>query len=57
MQTINTLVNQQAATLVYLQDSRIMLCFTLAALPLIFLFKVQAQKRSAMPCADMFSQR
>jgi DHA2 family multidrug resistance protein len=36
---INSIVNRQAATLAYLQDFRIMMWFTLGAIPLIFLLK------------------
>lgn len=46
MQSINSMVNTQATTLAYLQDFRIMMWFTLAALPLIFLFKSAKQKAS-----------
>lgn len=37
--TINALVNEQAATLAYLQDFRLMMWVTLAALPLVLLLK------------------
>jgi DHA2 family multidrug resistance protein len=36
---INSMINRQAATLAYLQDFRIMMWFTLGAIPLIFLLK------------------
>jgi MFS transporter, DHA2 family, multidrug resistance protein len=45
MQTINSMLNKQAATLAYLQDFRIMMWFTLAALPLIFLFKTDVKTK------------
>lgn len=39
LMNINSMVNRQASTMAYLQDFRIMMWFTLASLPLIFLFK------------------
>lgn len=36
---VNSMVTQQAATLAYLQDFRMMMWITLAAIPMLFLFK------------------
>ncbi len=45
--TINGEVTRQAATLAYLQDFRLMMFITLAAIPLIFLFRAPAKRTAA----------
>ena len=45
--TINAEVTRQAATLAYLQDFRLMMWFTVSAIPLVFLLRVPGQKNDS----------
>lgn len=45
--TLNNLVNREAATLAYLQDFRLMMWVTLAAIPLLLLLRAPAPKAKA----------
>jgi DHA2 family multidrug resistance protein len=46
LSALNQVVNGQAATLAYLQDFRLMMWVTVAALPLVFLLKGPQKKPS-----------
>jgi DHA2 family multidrug resistance protein len=43
---LNNQVNAQALTLAYLQDFRLMMWVTMAAIPLIFLLKAPPKKKA-----------